>query len=210
MDKLTDILTTLIWVCGALVVLTVISLLVYKGKMKATAQKLLGSNQRGGELIVKLLKTAFHSSRIITHAVLPLENGQKAMADIILVDRGGIFVIRVKTFPGSVDNSSRSSWAVTNHKGVGEFPNPFEQNKYAVQAIDELMKKEELYNVPKHNVVVFSQKRVTFKIRSEKLLTAERMIEALKDLNRNRFLNGKEISLTLAAIRKYNEKSANQ
>ena len=207
MDKLTETLTVIIYVCAALIALTVIAMIVYKSKMKSIAQKLLGSSQRGGDLVVKLLKTAFHSSRIITHAVLPLENGQKAMADVILVDRGGIFVIRVKTFPGSIDNSSRSSWTVTNHKGVGEFQNPFEQNKYAVRAIDELMKKEELYNVPKHNVVVFSQKRVSFKIRSEKLLTAERMIEALKDLNRNRFLNGKEISMTLAAIRKYNEKN---
>jgi hypothetical protein len=125
------------------------------------------------------------------------------MADLVLVDNGGVFIIRIKNFPGKIDNSNRATWTVENSKGVGEFPNPFEQNRYALSAVDSILKREKLYNVPKHNVVVFSQKRTVFKIRSEKLVTADNLIETLNDINKNRFLTGKEVNATLTAIKSH-------
>jgi hypothetical protein len=119
-----------------------------------------------------------------------------------------VSVIRIKTFPGVIDNSNRAVWTVSNGRGTGEFPNPFEQNRYSVDAIDAILKKEKLYNVPKHNLVVFSQKKVSFKIRSEHLLTAERLIDTLKDINRDRFLSKSEINTVLNAIKKYSGRKA--
>ncbi len=203
MDKLAELLIIITCICFALMLLVIIAVFVNSKRVKANAQRLLASNERGGDFIYRLLRTSFPSSRILRQVVLPLENGQRAMADIILVDSGGVFVIRTRNFPGKVDNSNRSIWTVQNAKGLGEFPNPFEQNRYALTAVDEILKREKLYNVPKHNIVVFSQKRVAFKIRSEKLLTAERLLEALSDLNRNRFLTGKEINATLNALKSH-------
>lgn len=203
MEKLAEFLLGLTYVCLALVVLTIIALWINSKRVKANASKLLSSNERGADFVYRLLRTSFPASKILRQAILPLDNGQRAMADLILVDNGGVFVIRVKNFPGKVDNSNRATWTVENSKGVGEFPNPFEQNRYALSAIDGILKREKLYNVPKHNVVVFSQRRTAFKIRSEKLTTADNLIEMLKDVNKNRFLTGKEVTAALTAIKSH-------
>ncbi len=203
MEKLAEFLIGLTLVCLALVILTLLALWIYSKKVKTNVARLLSSNDRGGDFVYRLLKTAFPASKILRQAVLPLDNGQRAIADLVLVDCGGVFIIRVKNFPGKIDNSNRSVWTVENSKGVGEFPNPFEQNRYALSAIDGILKREKLYNVPKHNVVVFSQKRTVFKIRSEKLTTADNLIETLNDLNKNRFLTGKEVNATLTAIKSH-------
>lgn len=203
MDKLAEFLIGLTFVCLSLLILTLLALWINSKRAKASALKLLASNDRGADFVYRLLRTAFPASKIIRSPILPLDNGQRAIADLILVDCGGVFVIRVKNFPGEIDNSNRATWTVKNSKGVGEFPNPFEQNRYALSALDGILKREKLYNVPKHNIVVFSQKRTTFKIRSEKLTTADNLIETLKDLNRNRFLTGKEVTTTLTAIKNH-------
>lgn len=203
MEKLAGFLIGLTLVCFALAVLTVIVIIIKSNKIKSNIGKLLSTNERGGDFVYRLLRTTFPASKILRSAVLPLDNGQRAVADIILVDCGGVFVIRVKNFPGKIDNSNRSVWTVENSKGIGEFPNPFEQNRYALSAVDAILKREKLYNVPKHNVVVFSQKRTVFKIRSEKLTTADNLIETLNDINRNRFLTGKEVNETLTAIKSH-------
>ncbi len=203
MEKLAEFLIGLTLVCFALVVLTLIALWINSKRIKSNIAKLLSSNNRGGDFIYRLLRTTYPASRILRSAVLPLDNGQRAMADLILVDSGGVFVIRVKNFPGKVDNSNRTTWTVENSKGVGEFPNPFEQNRYALSAIDGILKREKLYNVPKHNVVVFSQKRTAFRIRSEKLVTADNLTEMINDINKNRFLTGKEVSEALTAIKNH-------
>ncbi len=203
MEKLAEFLIGLTLICLALVVLTIVALWINSKRIKGNIAKLLSSNDRGSDFIYRLLKTSFPSSRILRSTVLPLDNGQRAIADLVLVDSGGVFVIRIKNFPGKIDNSNRAVWTVENSKGIGEFSNPFEQNRYAISAIDSILKREKLYNVPKHNIVVFTQKRTVFKIHSEKLTTADNLIETLNDLNKNRFLTGKEANETLAAIKSH-------
>ena len=136
MSKLAEFFIGLAIVCLVLVVLTLIAIAIYAKRKKDNIAKLLSSNERGGDFVYRLIRTAFPASKTLRSAILPLDNGQRAMADLILVDSGGVFVIRVKNFPGKIDNSNRSVWTVENSKGVGEFPNPFEQNRYAVSAID--------------------------------------------------------------------------
>ena len=203
MSKLAEFFIGLAIVCLVLVVLTLIAIAIYAKRKKDNIAKLLSSNERGGDFVYRLIRTAFPASKTLRSAILPLDNGQRAMADLILVDSGGVFVIRVKNFPGKIDNSNRSVWTVENSKGVGEFPNPFEQNRYAVSAIDGILKREKLLNVPKHNIVVFTQKRTVFKIRSEKLTTADNLLETIADLNKNRFLTAKEVSSALTAIKSH-------
>ena len=205
MEKLAEFLIGLTLFCLALVIITIIALWINSKRVKSSINKLLSTNERNGDFIYRLIRTSFPASKVLRQAVLPLENGQRAMADIVLVDSGGVFVIRIKSFPGKIDNSNRAPWTVENSKGIGEFPNPFEQNRYAISAIDGILKREKLYNVPKHNLVVFTQRRTVFKIRSEKLVTADNLIETLNDINKNRFLTGKEVNETLTAIKSHSE-----
>lgn len=203
MEKLAEFLIGLTLFCLALVVLTILALWINSKRIKSNIVRQLSSNDRSGDFVYRLLKTSYPASRILRQAVLPLDDGSRAMADLVLVDNGGVFIIRIKNFPGKIDNSNRATWTVENSKGVGEFPNPFEQNRYALSAVDSILKREKLYNVPKHNVVVFSQKRTVFKIRSEKLVTADNLIETLNDINKNRFLTGKEVNAALTAIKSH-------
>lgn len=203
MEKLAEFLIGLTLFCLALVVLTILALWINSKRIKSNIARQLSSNDRSGDFVYRLLKTSYPASRILRQAVLPLDDGSRAMADLVLVDNGGVFIIRIKNFPGKIDNSNRATWTVENSKGVGEFPNPFEQNRYALSAVDSILKREKLYNVPKHNVVVFSQKRTVFKIRSEKLVTADNLIETLNDINKNRFLTGKEVNAALTAIKSH-------
>lgn len=203
MEKLAEFLIGLTLFCLALVVLTILALWINSKRIKSNIVRQLSSNDRSGDFVYRLLKTSYPASRILRQAVLPLDDGSRAMADLVLVDNCGVFIIRIKNFPGKIDNSNRATWTVENSKGVGEFPNPFEQNRYALSAVDSILKREKLYNVPKHNVVVFSQKRTVFKIRSEKLVTADNLIETLNDINKNRFLTGKEVNAALTAIKSH-------
>ena len=203
MEKLAEFLIGLTLFCLALVVLTILALWINSKRIKSNIARQLSSNDRSGDFVYRLLKTSYPASRILRQAVLPLDDGSRAMAELVLVDTGGVFIIRIKNFPGKIDNSNRATWTVENSKGVGEFPNPFEQNRYALSAVDSILKREKLYNVPKHNVVVFSQKRTVFKIRSEKLVTADNLIETLNDINKNRFLTGKEVNAALTAIKSH-------
>ena len=102
MEKLAGFLIGLTLVCFALAVLTVIAIIIKSNKVKSNIGKLLSSNERGGDFVYRLLRTTFPASKILRSAVLPLDNGQRAVADIILVDCGGVFVIRVKNFPGKI------------------------------------------------------------------------------------------------------------
>jgi len=200
-------LVTVITVTVVLLVLVVAAVLIHYIRTRSITKKLLRGSERDADFVYHLLRTTFPNGRIFRRAALPcpMADGslRRVPADLVLVDRGGIFVIRVKTVPGMIDNSGRPTWTVRNARGVAEFPNPFEQNRMAIRAVEHLLKTENLYNVPRYNVVVFSARKVGFRIRTERLLTAERMIDALRDMNRNRFLSQKEISATVSALRKH-------
>lgn len=207
MEALIRVLITIAAVTAVLLALIVIAVLVHYIRMKKMAHALLISGKRDSEFVYQLLRTAFPSGRIFRRPALPYlapdGTRQRVPTDLMLVDRGGIFVIRVITTPGMVDNSGRPSWTIRTPKGTSELPNPFEQNRHAVKAVENLLQKESLYNVPRYNLVVFAAKKVAFRQPNDRLLTADRMLDALKDLNRNKFLSQNEISATVSALRKY-------
>ena len=124
-------------------------------------------------------------------------------ADLILVDRGGVFVIRVRHLSGEIDNTDPRVWTVRNREGILEIANPFEQNRPALLAVEKILRRENVYNVPLYSLVVFSGKKVSFRARAEKLLTSNRLLETIRDINRDKVLNQKEISATVTAIDKY-------
>ena len=206
MDKIAELLIFIAAICSILLAIVILASFIHYRHSKNVEKKLLGSKERDGSLAYQLLKNAFPAARVIRHPSITIPNGQKIPCDLILVDSGGVYVFRVKNLPGMIDNSNRAVWTVSNRNGFSEFPNPFEQNKYALNAIEYILKREKIYNVPKYNIAVFTQKRVSFKIRSEHLTTADHLIETVKDINSNRFLNTKEINTVISAIKKYSSR----
>ena len=206
MDKIADLLIAIAIICFILLAVVVIATYFYYKQVKKVEKSLLRSSDRNANLAYLLLKNAFSSSRVLRHPVLIMPNGQRVQADLILVEGGGVYVIRVKDLSGMIDNSNRAVWTVTNRDGVNEFSNPFEQNRSALNAIDYILKKENIYNVPRHNITDFTQKRVAFKIRTERLTTAEHLTETIKDINSNKFLSSREINNVIMALKKYTSK----
>ncbi len=192
---------------GGLLLFVRISMAVHYYRTRTKANKLLQRGKRGGDFIYDLLKTSFPDGRLFKQVMLPIfaEDGsyRKYPANIVLVDRGGVFVIRVINTSGAVDNARTDSWIVKNEKGSVEIPNPFEQNRGGVKAIESILKREGIFNIPIYSLVVFSGKKVVFRTRNEKLLTSARLIDTVQDMNRSKFLNQLDISSTITAIKKY-------
>lgn len=207
LEKIIEFLITLSVIVAILLCLVVLAVLIHYFRTRSMAMKLLKQGKRSGDFIYDLLKTAFPTGRLFKRILLPvlLPDGTKTRvpADLIIVDRGGVFVIRVRHMAGAVDNTRRQTWTVRNAAGITEIPNPFEQNRPALHALEDILRRENVYNVPLYNLVVFSGKKVSFRVRSEKLLNSDRLLETIRDMNRNRFLNQKEIAATVDAIRKY-------
>lgn len=193
-------------VVAILLVIVVIAVIIHWLRTRAKLEKLLGNTNRGGNFLYDLLRTSFSRGRLIRRAVLPefMPDGsvRRAPCDLILVERGGVFVIRTRNISGAVDNQG-PEWRINTHQGLISIPNPFDQNKPAVHAIKEILRRESVYNVPIYSIVVFTGKKVVFRNRSEKLMTAENVLDLLHDFNRNKFLNQNEISDAIGAIRKY-------
>ncbi len=214
MDTLVNILTVLIIVTAVILALLVSVLVIRYINMRKRTEALLKRQKRDERLVYELLRIYYPKSRIIKKAVLPetLPNGalRNAYADIILVDCAGVFVIRIKNLNGIIDNPKNGTWTAANKSGVSEFCNPFADNIGAVHAVTEILKREKIYNVPRHSIVVFTGRKLMFKNRYKDLLPTERLIDTLRDYNRERFLNQTEINQTASAIRSCLAKNVNK
>ena len=207
MDKYLKFVLTLSITVAVLLLILVVAMAVHYFTTRAKAKKLLQQGKRGDNFIYELLRTSFSKGRIFKQVMLPFLSPEgkahRYPADIVLVDHGGIYVIRVCKFSGSIDNTGTENWTVKNPNGITEIPNPFNQNRGGVKAIESILRREKMYNIPIYNIVVFSGKKVNFRIRNEKLLNSSRLIDTLKDMNRSKFLNQMDITETIYAIKKY-------
>ena len=207
MEQIVKVLITFSTVVAILLVIVVIAVIIHWLRTRAKTEKLLGSANRGGDFVYDLLRTTYSKGRLIRRAVLPefMPDGsvRRAPCDLILVERGGVFIIRVRNIAGAVDNPVGAEWYVKTPHGVVAIPNPFEQNKPAVHAVSEILRRENVYNVPICSIAVFTGRRVAFRNQNEKLTTAETFLDTLRDFNRNRFLSQNEISAAVEALRKY-------
>lgn len=199
-------LVTISIVLFVLLLLMVLAVVIYIIKQKRTEEKLLKSSKRGSDLVYELLRVASPTGRIFRRVLLPYkENGNvtRIPVELLLVDRGGVFVIRTQNMTGRVDNSDREVWTLFPPKGEAvNFPNPIEQNRLPVKAVEALLRRAGVDNIPRYNLVVFTGKRVLFRRRSDRLVTAEQLCETIRDTNRNRFLSQKEINQTVSALRR--------
>jgi hypothetical protein len=129
---------------------------------------------------------------------------------LILVDRGGVFVIRIRHFSGAIDNTDRQVWTVRNHKGIAEIPNPVEQNRNGTRAVDAMLKQNKILNVPVHNLVVFTGRQVRFRMCTDHVMTAEHLLDTVRDLNRNKFLSQVEMAATVSTLRRTSPRTQNR
>lgn len=192
---------------GVVAVLIFVIAMVRRVAAKLTAESLLKYGRGSPRFIYNLLSTAYPKQRLFSNVTLPKEpanpQSPRAAADLISVGRGGVCIIKVMRHRGFIENPNKGDWCQVYGDKFVPFRNPFEQNAACLKALERIFKAENVYNVPILNLAVFVYPDVKFKTRQDYLYTADRLLVALHDINRSRFLSGREIKAAAAAIRKH-------
>lgn len=192
-------------ILAVLVSFGVVLMITLSVKATIDAEKVLKYEKRDGRFTRKLLSTNFSNRTTMYNVLLPFGPGGKTSgpADAIVVLRGGIAVIKTQYARGYIDNPFRGEWCQYNKGDTETLPNPFDLNEASVTSVKTIMQREEIYNVPIHNIILFVSKGVKFKNREETLLAADGLIPYLKDLSKNRFLTTAEVTKVTEVLRKY-------
>ena len=167
------------------------------------ARKILQHGRKGENFIYDLLRTHYGASKIIRNAYYKMNNGYTTEIDMILVGKAGIMVFEIKAMKGFIDTPFKGDWCQMYNGKVLMFQNPFDQNVTHINAIKQILRKESIPNVKLHNIVVFTEPSVKFKHKEEMLLTSNRLLPFLADLNRNKFLKSGEIRNIAKILNKY-------
>ena len=188
------------------VLLIVMCILLYILKTvrgEINAKKILKYGRQSEDFIYNLLRTHYSAGNIMRNAYYRLGNGGTTEIDIVLVAGNGIQVIEVKGMKGYIENPFKGDWCQMYKNKTLMFQNPFEQNVTHIRAIQHIIHKEKIPNIPIRNIVVFTDPNVKFKFKEEMLLTSNKLLPFLADLNRNKFLKSKEIRRISKVLKKY-------
>lgn len=160
-------------------------------KASLDTERLLKGPRRGARFITELLRINFSASALMSGAYLPSADvrGRAVRIDQLLVTRGGISVIKVKNEKGYIDNSFHGDWMQYCRGEIFSMRNPFEQNSEALAAVRAIIRRENIVNIPVHNIVVFTDRDIKFRNHEDMLLTADGLTAYIKDLNKSRFLS---------------------
>ncbi len=152
-----------------------------------------------------LLRANFLPQMVFCHPrfAVPGANGATIDVDHILVSRGGILLISVCPYSGTIENPFHGDWRQFYGSNIVQFRNPLERNTRNAAVISALLKQEKLHNIPISGIAVFPDNKTQFKNRIEQVMTVNRLVVYGKDMNKSRFLSIGEIHRTLAALRKY-------
>lgn len=154
--------------------------------------------------IGELLHANFLSFCIFSRPRFPVPGNSDAAIEIdhIVVNRGGILLISVCPFSGTVENPFHGDWRQFYRQEIVQFRNPLDRNGANARVLNALLKREKLYNIPISGIAVFPDHRTRFKNRIEQVMTVNRLIPYIKDMNKSRFLSEGEIRRTVRALRK--------
>ena len=133
----------------------------------------------------------------------PSVQGGRYVSDVgtVFVNRGGVFVIESVYGSGFVDVDEGRKWSRTNIDRQYTFDDPLALNLSRVIALKTFLKNMNVYNVPVHNVVLFTGNRVKFSKRINGLVTASELAAYLSDANMDRHLNNQDIRKIVKLIK---------
>lgn len=192
---------------GVIAVSIFITALYRRISAKLTAESILKYGRGSPKFIYNLLLTVYPKQRLFRNISLPSNpassDSPRVDADIVAVGRGGVCIIKVLGYKGFIENPNKGDWCQLYGDKIVPFRSPFEQNVACLRAVERIFKVENVYNVPLLNLAVFTDAEVKFKNRHDNLYTADNLLPALHDVNRSRFMNGREIRAAVTAIRRY-------
>lgn len=177
--------------------------LFVKIKTKIQTEMLLRQKRRTEDLPYNLLKINVAKRSIMRRVYLPFTHEPDSKLyyiDLITVNRGGVLLITVRNFKGTIENPFKGDWRQFYNNSITQFNNPLEEGSYHARAIAALLKKDNLINVPIRYAVCYIDNKTRFKNRIEQIITADKLIPYIKDMSKNRFLTHREINKTIVNI----------
>ena len=154
----------------------------------------------------EMLEKAFSPSAVYSGVYIPYTNGEKdkyAEIDAVLILRSGVFVIELKSHNGKIINGDTKYWTqIYNDKRIS-FYNPLYQNSTHSKVINSIFKSEGQYNVPIHNVIVFSSSKVSFTNNYPNLVLIDDLVKYIKKTGKNEAMSIAQTSRLRTILRSY-------
>lgn len=178
------------------VIYTVFSIFL-KFKMSSKRRQVEGYGKQSEQRVESLLIKAFGADVVMTGVYLPyikLDYEKFAEIDHIVINRGGVFVIEVKSHNGYIKCPNEHDWWQTYNDKKLRFYNPLRQNSTHVKIIQDILRSEGQYNVPLRSVVVFTSNRVTFSQRYENLVRTHELTGYIKRLSKKNSISASQVT----------------
>lgn len=199
-------LKVILAIAAVIAALFVILYIARKIKRSVDADRVLQYEKRDRNFIYKLLDTTFSRHDMMWNVMFPdkLHKCWVGPVDAILVRRGGVAVIHCEYERGYIDNPYHGSWCQYSKGGTFTFPNPFESiNDACTMAIRGILRDEEIYNIPIHNLIVFIPRGVKFKNHDDSVFAADNLLAYVQNHMSSHFITKNEIARVEKALRKY-------
>ena len=171
-------------ICAALIFAAVVTYFTALNKKRKKVSEILRYGKESEKTVRYALITRFGASRVFSSFYLPCinkENESYTEIDNLVITKGGIVVIEVKSHNGKIDNRD-DYWKQYYGDKYVEFYNPIKQNAGHVRAVADILHKENVYNVPIYNVVVFTSRNVSFAKRYDEIFSFKSMMSKIHDI----------------------------
>ena len=192
---------------GIIAFIVIVLVVIWNVYSRMLSKKIMKEGRNKKNFTFNYLSTRFSRLNTIKNVNLVVKDSSaqsgKSVADIglVFVNRGGIFVIDTVPGSGYIEVNERSEWnRVINDKSY-TFEDPIIKNGYRAKKMKQFLRDEEIVNIPVHNLVVFSGKRVKFSKRLNGLITADELTEYMIDLNKYRIMSKSEIRDVIKLIK---------
>ena len=162
----------------------------------AARRKILSYGKASEEAVSALLISHFGASNVICNRYLPYRTPTGTAfteIDCIVILRGRIAVVEVKSLVGSIYNPPSETWHQSavmkngEHKEL-DFVNPILQNARHAAALSGILEKAVLSSKPKiESLVIFTSARAVFTYeRQKEIYTLPEAVKKLKAMNKGR------------------------
>ena len=201
------ILTSTVSVIAVIFVLLLSVTIILTLKHSTDADKVLAGDRRRRWFVYELLRTSFRSSYVMRGLILPynpaVPGDGTVNIETLLVTRGGVLVISTLRMSGYVDNPAHSDWIQYVGGKIYRMRNPAELNEANVRAVRNLLRAENISNVRVHSLLVCPDPSVQFKYNSDVIVSADNLLNYIRDIGKVSFITLRDMPNVAAAIRKY-------
>jgi len=190
---------------GVIAAACLVLFLFFRIRAWAETRALLNARPRKSSLPLRLLLANFPSANVMNRVILPVTDAPGSpcfSADLLMIHRGGVLMITVRDLRGNVDNPYRGDWRQFAGQKVLQMKNPVETGAVCCRAMNNLLQREQVSNIPIRHLLVYLDPRTRFKIRMEQVLPADKLVPAVKDMRREKFLSAREIRRVRAILQK--------